>query len=375
MDPRVLCLEDPQGPVRLTMVAKRRYEIRGTRLLPLADAPPLQEEPEHVASANAGAEDRLWADSDVFAPLKPSTDVLIRGPAFSARGPARMLDTQVQVGPLHKTVRVWGRRTIQVDAFGRLTFSQPEPFTSAPLLWDEAYGGRDMAAEDRRPPVPRWKREETPRGTVVYPRNPSGRGFFLDFARDRLDGTEAPRLEDPADPVTPDRLLARDELDWLDRPAAASYEPVDWWMFPRVSFWLGVEHHAPTRPLYERRLNLLSEAQIASRKIGAAPDPRVFNCAPVGLTGIRLAGREKVRLVHLHPSREVLEVELPGDAPRLLVEPPGCGIHELPPALATVLIEPAAERVTLTWTGTLEVAARYSAEACGSMRRAVRWRG
>ena len=29
------------------------------------------------------------------------------------------------------------------------------------------------------------------------------------------------------DPITPDRLLASDDLDWIDRPSAAGYGPID----------------------------------------------------------------------------------------------------------------------------------------------------
>lgn len=374
MSARVFCLSDLQGAFRLCMVAKRSYRLEAGRLVPAGDAPPVQEEPFYVPSTNADALERLEADSDLFCPLKPTTDVLVRGEAFSTQGPVRVLDTHVQIGALEKTVRVWGRRSIQVDAHGRLSFSQPEPFTSAPLTWDEAYGGRDTAAEDRARSPRAWGREQEPAGMAVYPRNPSGRGFFLDFDRDRLDGAEAPRLEDPADPITADRLLAPDALDWLDRPVPAGYSPVDWWMFPRLSLWLGVEHRPPTRPLHERLLGILGERSIADRRLGAGLDVRAFNCAPTGLSGARLTGRERVRLRHLHPSRERLEVDLPGDAPRLFLEPPGCRVYELEALLATVLIEPAAERLTLTWTGSLEVAAPFSLEVCAGMRSAARWR-
>jgi hypothetical protein len=373
MSARVFCLSDLRGAFLLCVLAKRSYRFEAGRLVPAGDAPPVQEEPFYVPSTNADALERLEADSDLLCPLKSSTDVLVRGEAFSTRGPVRMLDTHVQIGALEKTVRVWGRRSIQVHADGRLSFSQPEPFTSAPLTWDEAYGGRDTAAEERGGSSRRWGREQEPAGMVVYPRNPSGRGFFLDFDRDRLDGAEAARLEDPSDPITAGQLLATDALDWLDRPLPACYAPVDWWMFPRLSFWLGAEHRPPTRPLHERLLGIISERSIADRRLGAGLDVRAFNCAPSGLSGVRLTGRERMRLRHLHPSRERVEVDLPGDVPRLFLEPPGCRVYELPAVLATVLVEPAAERVTLIWTGSLEVAAPFSLEVCARMRRAARW--
>jgi len=355
------------------MVAKRTYRIAGNRLVATSDSASLEEEPQYVASTNIGAQDRLVADSDLFSPLKPSTDVLVRGAAYSVRGAVRMLDTHVEVGPLRKSVRAWGRRTILVADGGRLRLSEPEAFESMPLTWDHAYGGRDEGSEAGRKLVAKPPRDEPPHGQVLYPRNPAGRGFRLDIARERLHGTDAPNLEDPADPITADRLLARDALDWLDRPAAVCYEPVDWWSVPRLAFWLGVEAAPNARPIYERSLGIRKHDELSSRPLVAAADPRAFNCATPGLCGVRLTGAEPVRLWCLHPTRELLEVALPAERPRLLLEPPGCGVYELPPVLATVLIEPSAERVTLTWTGTMEVAAPYPRGACDAMRSAVRW--
>lgn len=373
MDARVLSLQHPRGTPVLAMVAKRAYRLTGGQLVATTATAELHTEPTYAPSTNPGALERLTADSDLFAPLKPSTDVVVRGAAYSTRGPVRTLDTHVQIGPLRKTVRACGRRVIRLDAAGRPRFSEPESFESVPIVWDHAYGGRDAYAEEQLDAGYKGLREHTPRGALVYPRNPSGRGFILDLARERIAGTEAPRLEDPADAVTPDRLLARSALDWPDRPAAACYEPVDWMAFPRVALWLGVEREPSTRPLYERRLGVLREEDLAERAIGSAPDPRAFNCAPAGLCGARLAGGELVRLWNLHPHREQIEFALPGERPKLLLEPPGCNVYELPALLATVLIEPAAERVTLTWTGVLEVAAPYPQRACEAMRYAVRW--
>ncbi len=78
-------------------------------------------------------------------------------------------------------------------------------------------------------------------------------------------------------------------------------------------------------------------------------------------------------LWNLHPRHELFEIQLPGERPKLLVEPPGCRIYELPPTLQTVYVEPEEARVTLTWAGTLPVAARYPEEMCEVMRKAVQW--
>jgi hypothetical protein len=99
----------------------------------------------------------------------------------------------------------------------------------------------------------------------------------------------------------------------------------------------------------------------------------MFNCAPAGLAVCRLEGAERVSLWNTHPNQELLEFDLPGDRPKLLIEPPGVAPRELTPLLQTVLIEPDLDRVTLTWAGVLPVAMPYPQELTASMRHAAVW--
>jgi hypothetical protein len=258
---------------------------------------------------------------------------------------------------------------------GQLRFGEAEPFEVLPLTWDRAYGGRDAHAEDRLHPKKSTftPRAEAPRGAIAYPRNPAGRGFFLDLDRERLEGALLPNLEDPEDAVTPEGLLAKSALDWFDRPIAACYGPVDWMSFPRVALWLGAAHDPPARPSIEVRTGALRLEDLRDRPLGAPPEPRVYNCAPAGLSGVRLQGGEPVSVWNMHARHEVWECHLPGERPRLWVSPPGCGMMEMTPTLQTVLVEPELDRVTLTWSGTLEVAAPFPAALCCEMTRVVKW--
>ena len=79
-------------------------------------------------------------------------------------------------------------------------------------------------------------------------------------------------------------------------------------------------------------------------------------------------------LWHLSARADVLELGLPAERPQLLIEPPGTRTFELDPVLGTVLIEPDEDRVTMTWTGALPVAAPYSVDQCEEMRHAVVWK-
>jgi hypothetical protein len=250
-----------------------------------------------------------------------------------------------------------------------------------PLLWDHAYGGRDVHAERRfakHEPPPRFG---NPGGLdlasllkVLYPRNRSGRGYALDLDRAHLSNASAPNLEDPTDPVIPERLLSATTTDWIDRPVAACYEPIDVFTFPRAAFFIRPAFDSPARPVHELSTGALFPEDL-TRKFDPRNivDPRMFNSAAAGLAVCRLAGAERVSLWNMHRRHELLEFDLPGDRPQLFLEPPGVAPRELTPLLQTVLIEPDEDRVTLTWAGMLPVAMPYPDEMVTSMRHAVVW--
>ena len=169
-------------------------------------------------------------------------------------------------------------------------------------------------------------------------------------------------------------MLAGDALDWADRPLGAAYGPIDVLTVPRCFFHLVQPDWRPaSRPLREIALGAVSPADLRDRDWAEPPDPRVFCCAPAGLALERLRGDERVSLWHLHRRHERLELDLPGERPRLLLEPRNAGVREMEPLLQTVLIEPDEDRITLTWTGSMPVAAVFPEPLCGEMRQAVLW--
>jgi hypothetical protein len=365
----------------LTVVTNRAYRLRpGARATPLAIEVPVQEEPRFQPSINVHAVPRLVEDAHLTTSGKPLTDVIVRGTAHARRGPVTSLETAVQVGAARKTVRVTGDRRIEVQAGGVLGFTAPEPFTAMPLTWDRAYGGRDLYAEERLDGDPRRRFSHPPElaaaslGQLSYPRNGSGRGYFLDFDRARIHGAPAPNLDDPTDPVTPSRILSERSTDWIDRPVAACYEPIGPFTFPRAAFVVPPAHDEPERPVHELRAGaLLVEDLRRAFDLRRPPDARAFNCAPAGLAVCRLEGGERARIEGLHRDHDLLELQLPDDRPRLLVELPGVGQRELKPQLGTVLIEPDEDRLTLTWAGVMEVAMIYPDEVLRGMRWGVVW--
>ena len=368
-----------RGPC-LAIIANRAYRIEpGRRASPLRDEIAVSLKPTYAPSSNEGAGRRLVEEAHTTAVARPLTDVLVRGTARSLRGPVPVVETGVRVGGARKAVRAVGDRRIAVTPTG-LSFSSPEPFVEMPLLWDRGYGGRDQHAERLLAKQERHGRtgpqyDLAPLDPqLLYPRNGAGRGYALDLDRERLEGTLAPNLEDPTDPVTPDRLLSATTGDWIDRPVAACYEPIDLFTFPRAAFFILPAFDPPQRPVHELSVGAVLREDLEKKlNLRNLTSPRMFNAAPAGLAVCRLEGAERVSLWNMHAKHEVLELDLPDDRPRLLIEPPGVTARELAPLLQNVLIEPDQDRVTLTWTGVLPVAMPYPDEMVAVMRHGVVW--
>ncbi|AKT39709.1 DUF2169 domain-containing protein [Chondromyces crocatus] len=382
--PHLFSYRLPGGPYQIGLVAKRAYRIpqRGAAE-PLADVPIVWTEPDWIESHAVPGTRRFLHDSDKFATAKPATDVLLLGTAHSRRGNVRALDTAIEVGPVRKTVHVEGDRTIERAPDGGLRFGPAEGFETLPLTWERAYGGRDLDEEQRRWPRPRGKIDprvrpdpnEPPHGTLTYPRNYVGRGYRLGpDAEARLVGTLAPNLEDPAHPLDARRLAIPELMDWIDGPIPACYAPIDYFTFPRAMFVLRPDFNPPRRRPYEIDLGALRTEDLDEP---ASPlptgDPRAYLCAPPGLGSHRLLGHEPVKLWNLHRDRDLVAFDLPGDRPTVALTLPGVGVRTLEPHLATVLLEPDEDRLTLTWGAALDVAMVFPDEALAEIGVHVRF--
>jgi hypothetical protein len=340
----VFAADGAAGRPVLAVLAVRSYRFR-----PNARA-------EAVPTAQEDLAGSLASLADAFVVVKSTTDVVVKGYVYGFGSTS--VEALVEVGPTKKVLRAYGERRIEVLArphavdLASVSFSAPAGLGRVALAWEHAYGGGRAHH---------------------YPRNPAGRGFFT-RAEDPawLHDTRAPSFEDPLDPVTPDRLAARNALDWIDRPAAACFAPLDLHVFPRSLFAIPPPFTRPARPVYEVALGALREEDLR-RSVMDEVDDRLANIAAPGLAAHRLHGAEVARLRHLHPHAREVIFALPGDVPRVAIEPPNAGVHELRPQLATVLIEPEIDRVTLTWCASLPVAAPYPDAVLSQVRHAVIW--
>jgi len=240
---------------------------------------------------------------------KPTTDVVVVGAAMAPyRAPVRQLDVSIQVGPISKTLRVFGPRAWYKAGLGKMGLTEPQPFQQQNLQWEFAWGGSDYESDPQHP--------------IEEPRNPNGRGLVRD--PDALDGELGPSIEDPAHPIKHHR----------SRPPPAGVGAIGRHWVPRREYsgtyddeW--IEERMPLLPLdFDDRFNQ------------CAPPDQV--CSQL------LRGGERVAISNMHDEGPI-SFELP--KLRFFVGIQVAGqLDEAPAAqLDTVLIEPNARSVDLTW--------------------------
>jgi hypothetical protein len=251
---------DPDGVDSVYAVVKATYTLAAAPVL-VEEQQPISLQAEHYGDPAASSM-RVPAD---LALIKPGTDVVVIGHAWTPEGrPMYYLDVSVSVGPIAKTVRVFGDRHWEQTGIG-LTVSHPQTFTHMPLVWERAYGGT----------------RDTPQGSIGDLRNPLGIGFRAPGEGAPEEGTPVANIEDPARPIT----------TWRDTPMPAGLGPVP-------AHWEPRRHLAGT---YDARWQTERAPYLP-----ADFDARFFHFAPAGLaTPAPLAGGEWVQLDGLSPAGRI----------------------------------------------------------------------
>jgi uncharacterized protein YjbI with pentapeptide repeats len=238
-----------------------------------------------------------------FAPFKPRADLVVLGVAHAPAGtPVRQLRTAIHVGKLSKVLTAYGKRAWRQGLMGRSGTTEPEPFVSLPLAYDQALGG----------PASR--------------KNPVGVG---------ATGEDAPRIEDPRFPI----LSPRDAHD------PAGFAPISAAWLPRAA------------PNGSYRGNWTKERW---PWLPADFDYGYFNMAPRDqqIDGY-LGGDEELRFENLHTSVPDYRCRLPGVRVRCFALIRGLKkeeqFREVPMNLDTLWIDMAGEKMVLIWRGLAEV--------------------
>lgn len=233
--------------------------------------------------------------------VKLRSEYLVRGHAWAPGGSSRALEVVARVGPLAKTLHVFGpRRWLGGRA------EEPMPFRDLPLDWQHAYGGPGDPSNPLgmgRAPAERGAAHWLPQ--VVLPgRHPTHPGEAVPAATLR-----------PIDCSWPQRARHAGTYDerWLKEQSPGFANDIDW-----------------------RYFNMASEDQWFEQP------PR---------------GDEPFEFVHLHPQQAKVEGVLPGMRARVFADY-GDGttarLREVPLRLATLWFFPHAERGIALFQGLAE---------------------
>ena len=301
-------LADLDGSEIWVVAVKATFDLSSGRPVVAAEQVPVCLVDEYNGKPG---ESSLKYESDLVY-RKPGTDVVVNGHAYAPNGKkAKRLDATVQVGPVRKTVRVYGDRHWRRAIVG-LRASRPQPFDRVPLIYERAFGGVDFSSN-------------SPRKQGVEERNPIGIGFGL--TKRFLRGKPLPNLEDPADEIR----------GWKHRRTPTNFGLVCRHWMPRRRYvgtcdetWLKMRC-----PLYPNDF-----------------DVRYFLGAAWGLTTTpHLRGGERVDLTHLTPGGR-LTFDLPRVGLSMRTRVRGRWIHHAA-HLGSVILEPDFPRVMLVWQSML----------------------
>lgn len=299
-----------------TIIVKGSWRIGPAGALdPLDEAIPI--EPLDRCAGEPG-QCSVRYESDL-APHKPKADLLCVGSAWANRGkPGPGCVVSFGVGNWLKQIQVIGNRAWKASMGGHWNSpTEPQPFVSMPVTWENAFGGRDPADPEKR---------------RIFAQNPIGKGYASNETA--LGGLSLPNLEDPAKRMTGPK----------DQPPPRCFGPVGRTWQPRLKL-------AGT---YDRRWT----------EPGGAPPPvpddfneAFYNCAPADqqIAGY-LRGDEKVRLVNMHAVHADLTFVLPKLRVRCLADRQREGrrqLEDLPTNLDTLWVDTEAMTLVLVWRARL----------------------
>ena len=331
----VLPGQTPQGGHVLSVLLKRSYRIEAGRVCVRAD----EDQPLTPGDVfwDTPMNSSLLLESD-FVPWKLQTDVALIARAHAPEGrPTQRCSVGVQIGESFRQIQVTGDRLAQFTGSDRdPVFTDPEPFTDMSVRYERAYGGIDVFSD---------------KSTVYpYPRNPLGSGFAVLNVAEAVDNLPLPNLEDPNDPLTPQRLCIGEFTRWGDQPQPAGFgwAPKTWQPRCLLAGILPADR-ATEQELRAAYAQLVPADQREAYVQNGLPDMdfRFFNGASAGLSLPFLNGDEVVRTSNLSPEGR-LDFRLPGDAPRLGLDI-GSGIEVPDVVLHTVQIRMEERQLDLVW--------------------------
>jgi hypothetical protein len=297
-------LADEEGNPLLTILTRASFLFDGTGRFFVAEKQ-LGIHPAGIFNGEQGSSSYKFEPDVAFS--KQATDVVLIGSAYAAQPGTTQMDVSLKVGPLEKTVRVFGDRYwFKGTAGARL--SDPQPFERMPLLYDLAFGGWD-----RWHPDPAHHRFE--------PRNPMGRGYCAKGS-DITDDIPLPNLEDPREPIgdrydcPPPAGFGFTSPDWLPRAQLAGTYDAAW-----------SEGRAPLLPQdFDRRFfSAASTGLVAPGYLRGDEAVQVRGVAPGGDVQFSLPGIGRIEYCLQLRGKEALNLQ--GKLDTVVIDTDECQVH------------------------------------------------
>ena len=295
----------PDGRELLVVAVKGTWSLRNEggpcELAP--DQMPLVEADEFTGEPGLSS---LRYECD-YAHRKSRCDVLLNGTAYAPRGrAARRVRVSLRVGRWHKAFEVVGDREWKWIPLLGAWPGRPQPFTTMPISYDNAYGGLD---------------DTKPNKVKTYLRNPVGRGY-------------RPRARHASGKPLPNTQ----QLGKAVRSSKGAYQPMAFGPIGRA--WQPRVSHAGT---YDQSW-IQNDAPFLPHDF----DDRYFQSAPEDQQIPFPAGHEEVVLENLTPEG-LIRFKLPRLSMPVLLIPVRGNEAEIDARPDTLLIEPDANRFCITW--------------------------
>jgi uncharacterized protein YjbI with pentapeptide repeats len=258
----------------------------------------------------AGSELGKEAMLDMCMP-KPQGEVLVIGRCFAPKGvPVSASEVRLRIGPIDKTLYVFGDRFWKRKGGMLKTISDPVPFTEMPVSYENAFGGPE------------------------YKKNPLGKGH-VPVKSDKGETVHPlPNIEDPRDLIDSPKK----------KPEPAGFGPIDL-TWPQRMDKVGTYDQKWLEELFPG--------------LAADMDPTYFNMAPEDQwIDTFFNGDESAEIRGMHPEKKTVKAMLPGIKSRCFVNQKtrnGEEFKEVKTSLDTVWLFPHAEKGIILWRGVNEI--------------------
>jgi len=258
----------------------------------------------------AGAEFGKDAILDMCMP-KPRGEVLVVGKCFTPEGkPTPAYEVSLQMGPIDKTLYVFGDRFWKRKGRILKSISDPLPFTEMAISYANAFGGPD------------------------YKKNPLGKGYTPVKSNTGENVHPLPNIEDPHDLIDSPKK----------KPDPAGFGPIDLTWRQRME-----------------KVGIYDQKWLDNLFPGLAQDIdyTYFNAAPPDqwLDGF-LTGNESFAIKGMHPEKKALQSRLPETRSRCFMNlktDEGEQFREIKTNLDTVWLFPHEEKGIIVWRGVVEI--------------------